>query len=171
MTASIKFDVKFKDIDGSELIKEKLRRIMVFSGVRLEAIFRQESKQRPDGLGNPDGAKDKGELSNSIKILSKDYDHVAVGTNLKRARKLVFGEPDPSTSFQDIFDWAVRKDIIVFRRGSKAFFKANPEKHPFVNNVTKKIRKKGPIENPFPERTVKQFKKEWPGIFRQAVKK
>ena len=170
MTGQLKIDVKYKDYDAPELVKEQSRRIMVFSGVRLEAIFRHESKQRPDGLGNPDGAKDIGGLSDSIHILSTDYDHVAVGTNLSRARKLAFGESDPTTSFDDIFRWAVRKDILKFKRGSKAFFKSHPEKHPFVKNVTKKIRTKGPIPNPFMDRTKKQFIKEWPSIYRQAVR-
>ena len=104
-----------------------------------------------DGLGGLDGAKDTGRLSNSIGILSKSYDHVAVGTNLQYARKLAFGEADPGANLDWIRKWRRRKNI--------------PRR---AKQVWKKVRTKGPIPNPFHERTKKRFMNDWPRLQQEA---
>jgi len=156
--------------DGALLVESRSKHLMVLCGARLEAIFREESKQRPDGLGGVDGAKDTGELTDSIVIISQDYDHVSVGTNLSRARKLAFGERDPTANLDWIMKWATRKGL---PEGSEKY-RGKQKKNAifkFSQNVTNKIRKKGPIPNPFHERTKERFMKEYKNIQREALSK
>jgi len=167
-TIGLNMKVKFKDYDASADVREASRRLMVSGGVRLRSIMIEEASKRSDGKGS---AVYKTGLTQSIVILSEGYDHVAVGTNINYAKKLAFGDPDPTVRAQEIYDWANYKDILKYKGKSKKYFDDNPEAHPFVKNVTRKIRTKGPIANPFHERTKKKFLKEWPGIQREALGK
>ena len=153
-TIGLNMKVKFKDYDASADVREASRRLMVFGGVRLRSIMIEEASKRSDGLGGPTGAKDTGALTNSIVILSQDYKHVSVGTNISYAKKLAFGDPDPGARLEWIRKWRVRKNV--------------PRR---AKQVWKKVKTKGPIANPFHERTKKKFLKEWPGIQREALGK
>lgn len=167
-TIGLNLKVKYKANDSAEMIRETSRRLMVFGGVRLRSIMIEESTKRPDGKGS---AVYKTGLKQSIVILSTDYDHVAVGTNINYAKKLAFGDPDPTVRPQEIYDWANYKEILKYKGNSRKYFDDNPEAHPFVKSVTRKIRTKGAIPNPFHERTKKKFMREWPGIQREALGK
>lgn len=148
---NVKIDVKYTDYNSPELIMQKTNAMMVFAGARLNEIFVEESRKRSDGIGGDTGAVDTGELSNSIFILSQDYKHVAVGTNLVRARKLALGEPDPAARLDWIRQWRRRKKV--------------PRR---AKQVWNKVRTKGPIPNPFHERTKKRFKMLWPDILKEG---
>jgi hypothetical protein len=123
--------------------------------------------QRADGLGNPDGAFDRGDLSGSIKIMKRDWNQVTVGTRLRRAKTLALGLPDPSVTYEDIKKWKKRKNISLGFLVNWEKGKLDPDKA-WILRVTKKIQRKGPIPNPFHIRSEKEFVKELPDLIRRC---
>jgi hypothetical protein len=151
MTLKVRYKVEYTPGTPEDTIKDHSNKMMVFAGAKLNEIFVKESLARADGLGGARGAKDTGELSNSIFILSQDYKHVCVGTNLVRARTLAFGEPDPTAKLDWIRQWRRRKNVP--RRAVQ---------------VWNKVRTKGPTPNPFHKRTQKIFKAYWSDVIREG---
>jgi len=147
----IEIDTKFTKGKGIAEAHDAIRDFIATAGSRLEDIFINESMQRADGLGNPDGAFDRGELSGSIRILKRDWNQVTVGTKLKRAKDLALGLPQPDASLDAIRQWRRRKEV--------------PRRSKYVWN---KVRTKGPTPNPFHIRAEKEFAKELPELIRKV---
>jgi hypothetical protein len=147
----LKPDIIYKEGYNPDDLKQSMRNFFAITGAELQGIFIKQSRKRADGLGGRDGAVDTGELSNSIYILSTDYDHVIVGTNLKRGRMLAEGTPDPSARLDWIRLWRKRKNVP--RRAVQ---------------VWNKVRTKGPIPNPFHNRTKAEFKAQWDKLKKEA---
>lgn len=134
----------FKGVDPEEKVKDSLGNFFLRAGTELHKIFRRQASRRSDGIGGSDGAVDTTDMRQSIVILSQGYDHVIVGTNLRRARMLAEGTPDPNASLEWIRLWRKRKNV--------------PRR---AKQVWKKVRTEGPIANPFHKRTEKEFFAKW----------
>ena len=139
---SFKVDIKVKaePFEGLEIYKQRMDTFMVLAGASLNELLTHESAQRPDGKGNPDGAVDTGNLSNSFFIIEQDDERVRVGTNVEYALGLAKGLPDPSASLEFIREWRERKNVP--RRAKQVYDKITTE---------------GPIANPFHERAMDDF--------------
>lgn len=146
----VSIEVKYTEGPGTGLFDEKMKELMFNSAIEMQEIMTFESKQRPDGLGNPDGAVDLGELS-TIQIFEQDDDHFIVGTMAPYAVGLALGLPDPSASLGAIRDWRRRKNIP--RRAQQIYDKITTE---------------GPIPNPFHERTIEKFMDRWPFLVEEV---
>jgi hypothetical protein len=147
----LKPDIIYKEGYNPDDLKKSMRIFFATTGAELQTMFKRQSDKRADGKGGRQGAHDLGGLNNSIYILSTDYDHVIVGTNLKRARMLAEGTPDPSARLDWIRLWRKRKNVP--RRAVQ---------------VWNKVRTKGPIPNPFHKRTKAEFKAQWNKLKKEA---
>ena len=146
----VNIDVEYKEGPGTGLFDEKMQELMFNASIEMQEIMTFEAKQRADGLGNPDGAVDLGELA-TIQIFERDDEHYIVGTRAPYAIGLALGLPDPSASLGAIRNWRRRKNIP--RRAKQVYDKVTTE---------------GPIPNPFHERTVERFMEEWPFLVEEV---
>jgi hypothetical protein len=159
----VSYGVNIKDPKMRQYVADKIEKVLLLSGAKMEEIMSEESRQRDDGKGGKDGAVDTGTLHNSIRVLYRDETMVIVGTKLAYSKKLARGEKDPGARLEAIEIWTRRKKLPPnMKKGYRNKSKAQKR---FAYNVWKKVSTTGPIPNPFDERAAIRF----PGAFRGIV--
>jgi hypothetical protein len=159
----MEFAVEYTEGTGIDDYHRAVDKLTTEWGARLNEIMIEEAQVRGDGKGS---AVYTGELTDGIYVLEDEWDHVIVGTYVEYAERLARGLPDPSATFEDIYDWVRIKDLPEGMK--KGYGKKTRARKQFAKNVKNKIQTDGPIPNPFDERAVKRFLDEWedfiPGV-------